>query len=228
MLSQNRPSSPPPDLLLEKLGVSSQDIIQNRKEFSSDTVHTEWMNHVHDVLPEISRGEKKAIVKTHTTLLFIKDKLDKTYFGDMINKREYTAQLAGLMKWFQKANRSVLSKEEYNTLFGIPNSKAEMAISPDELGFPIQNPETTIEMIKNKFDDRLIIDLTRFYQEQSQELRDIKKIYDTGDFRGTEAKQVKKDMQRTERELYAAFMNYCRDILSGEQFQLLFGSPKNK
>ena len=83
-------------------------------------------------------------------------------------------------------------------------------------------------MIKKTFDDATIRDITLFYQDHARELRDIREIYETEDFRESEAEQVKKDMLRIERELQTIFMNYCRDILSDEQFMLLFGSQKNK
>lgn len=228
--AESRPLSYP-DSLLIKMGINAQDIIKNQKKFENDPIHTQWMNHVHDVLPEISLKKKEAIIKTHTSLLVIKDRLDKSFFSNNINKQEFTTRLAALMKWFQEANQSVLSKKETNALFGISDQEDELSpvdYSEDKLGFPIKNPETTVEMIKKTFNDATIRDITLFYQDHARELGDIKAIYETEDFQGVTAKQVKKDMQRTERELQTAFTNYCRGILSDEQFMLLFDSRKNK
>jgi len=224
--------SPPltyPDSLLLKMGINEQEIIKNQKKFNNNPIHTQWMNHINDVLPEISPEKKETIIKTHTSLLFIKDRLDTSFFNGNINKQEFTTRLAELMKWFQETSQSVLSEKESNALFGISGQDDELSpvtASYGELGFPINNPQTTVEMVREKFDARTITDISRFYQDHARELRDIKKIYETGGFRGEEAKQIKNDMLRTEKELQAAFKNYCRDILSDEQFVLLFGNEK--
>ena len=56
----------------------------------------------------------------------------------------------------------------------------------------------------------------------------MKKIYETEEFREEDAKQIKNDMLMIERELEAAFISYCRDILSEDQLELLIGTSKNE
>lgn len=218
-----------PDPLLVKLGVDAKDIINNREKFRKDPVHMEWMHHVHAALSHIEPEKKESIIQTHTSLLFIKDRLDSAYLSGRMNKQELNARIGELMQWFQEANRAALSEKEYNVLFGISYQDGESAMDriPDgELGFPVYNPETTVEMIKERFDDRIIADITRFYRQQSQELRDIREIYKTKDFGGATQLQVRKDMARIENELKAAFKDHCRDKLTDEEFQFLFGNQQ--
>ncbi|MDA3895244.1 MAG: hypothetical protein PF482_03735 [Desulfobacteraceae bacterium] len=220
-----------PDPILQQLGINPSDIIKNQLKFKNNRIHIEWMDHVHEALPGICREKKDAIIKIHTSLLFIKDRLDKAFFRAKINKQEYTTQLTGVMKWFQASNRSFLSIEEYNALFGISGQNDERLsanASDGKIDFPVNNPETTVEMIKKNFDDTTIKNISRFYHVQSQELRDMKKIYETEELREEDAKQIKNDMLMVERELAAAFISYCRDILSENQFKLLFGTSKNE
>ena len=82
-------------------------------------------------------------------------------------------------------------------------------------------------MVREKFNDRTITDISHFYQDHARELRDIREIYETEDFRGEEAEQVKNDMLRAEKKLQTAYINYCRSILTDEQFMLLFGNKRN-
>ncbi len=216
-----------PDPLLKKLGIDSSDIIKNQKKFNNNPVHTQWVNHINEAIPDIDADKKDAIIKTHTSLLFIKDKLDKAFFSGKINKQEFTTRLTGVMKWFQEANQSILNDEEYNILFGITGQDDNTLLAPSSdggLGFPIKNPKTTIEMIKKKFDAATIRNIALFYQDQARELRDIKEIYETKDFRRVKPEQVKNDIIRAENELQAAFKNYCHEKLSNEQFKLLFGN----
>lgn len=214
-----------PESLIAKLGIDSQDIVKNQKKYIKDTVHVEWMAHVHEVIPEINPDKEDMIVKLHTSMLYVKDRINKAYLSGSINQQEFTAQSAELMQWFLKAHQEMLSKKEYESLFGLSqNNESSAVVSTDnELGFPIKNPETTVEMIREKFDENTIAKIARFYQGHAQELRDIKKIYETGDSQA-KPEQIKKDMLRIDKELQEAYMNYCRKILSDEQFNLLFGS----
>ena len=229
-----------PDALIAKLGIDAEDIIKNQNKFRNDPIHTEWMIHVHSAIPDIDPEKHQAIIKTHTSLLFIKDRLDNAFFSNKMNKQKYTTRLTGLMQWFQETNRSVLNEEEYNALFGISGQKkppASAFSSDGKLGFPINNPSTTVEMIKKKFDDRTIADITRFYQQHSQELDDIRQMYEARGIPDVETdpirpevkpEQIKMDMLRIEKELTTTFRDYCQDRLSEEQFEMLFVSPKDQ
>ena len=70
-------------------------------------------------------------------------------------------------------------------------------------------------------------DISHFYQQHSQELRDIKKIYETGDA-NVKPEQIKNDMKRIEKELQAAYKKYCRKTLTDKQFKMIFGGIKDK
>jgi hypothetical protein len=219
-----------PDALLAKLGINAQDIIKNQNEFRNDPIHTEWMLHVHSAIADIDSDKLEAIIKTHTSFLFIKDRLDNAFFTNKINKQEYTTRLTGLMQWFQAANQSILNEEEYKALLGIPGQKkapVSAFSSDDTLGFPIINPATSDEMIKNQFDGQTIMDITRFYHQHSHELDDIRQMYETGGIPEVEPEQIKMDMLRIEKELAITFKDFCRNRLSEEQFEMLFGCPKD-
>lgn len=217
-----------PASILQKLGITASDITQNQSGFEKDRIHAEWMRHVDSAIPEIDPEKRAAIIKIHTSLLFIKDMLDKSYYNGSISKQEHTSRLSELMQWFQKANRRVLSIKEYNMLFEVPAEEEQSVLSGNANGkiqFPVKNPATTDQMIHEAFDDATINDLSRFYHLHSQELKDIREIYDSGDFNGADEQQVKNDIKRIEKELADAFKKYCRQKLTDEQFQLLFNSP---
>lgn len=217
-----------PAHLLQKLDITASDITENRPDFAKNQVHTEWMQHVDSALPEIDAEKRAAIKRIHTSLLFIKEMLDKSFYSSTIGQQEYTSRLSELMQWFQEANRRVLSAREYNILFDVSTEEESSAPAGNANGkiqFPVRNPATTDQMIHEALDDATINDLSRFYHVHSQELRDIRKIYDSGDFNGADEQQVKNDIKRIEKELADAFEKYCRDKLTDEEFKLLFNSP---
>ena len=219
-----------PESLIVKLGIDSQDVLKNQEKFRTNRIHLEWMEHVNEVIPEIDPDKKDMIDKLHTSMLYMKERINSAYLSASINQQEFTAQSAELMKWFLQSHQEILSKKQYESLFGLSrNDEPLSVISTDNtLGFPIKNPETTVEMITEKFDHKIITQIARFYQEHAQELRDIKKTYETGDTPGVEKAQIKNDMLRIEKELQSAYMNYCRKILTDEQFNMIFGQPGKK
>jgi len=215
-----------PESLIEKLGITPQDIVKNQEKFRTNRTHREWMSHVHEVIPGLDPEKKEAIGKLHTAMLYLKDKINTEYLSGSINQQEFTAESAQLMKWFLNAHQSMLSKKEYESLFQMAASDEPSSPVPAEngLGFPIENPETTVEMIKKEFDEPTINKLAHFYGQHSQELRDIRKIYETGDA-NAKPEQIKNDMQRIEKELQTAYMRFCRKTLTDKQFRMIFGSP---
>jgi hypothetical protein len=226
-----KPPLPPyPKILLKELGSDNQDIIKENKKFRNDPIHVHWMLHVQEVLPQIDHEKEESIVNVHTSLLCIKDKLDGAYFKGKITKKEHATRLGELMKWFQQANRTILTEEEYNSLFEVSGKEEEFSskrLLSGELGFPIYNPVTTVDKVKAMLDDDLITELNHFYQDQSRELRDIKIFYETKDFRKITKEQVEKEIEIAEADLKANFQSYCRRRLTDEQFILIFGSQKN-
>jgi hypothetical protein len=219
-----------PDSLLNKLGLDSNDIVKNQETFRKDRVHLEWMAHVHEVMPDMDAAMKDRIINIHTSMLFIKDRINSAYLSGSIDQEEFTAQSAELMQWFLKSHQAVLDEKQYNSLFGISteDKSPREASEGDELGFPIRNPVTTVEMVKEKIDERTLSKIADFYQDHSRELRDVKKIYETGDFRGVTEEQVRNDMKRVEKELHDSFMDYCRGILTEDQFKMIFGNAGEK
>ena len=213
-----------PESLLSKLEIDAPDVVKNRDEFKTDRIHRMWMRHVHSTIPDINANKEKYLVKIHTSMLYIKDRIDNAYLNGDINKQKFSARSAQLMRWFQKAHQRVLNEQEVASLFANAGGKEVTGVidTGNELEFPIQNPETTVEMIKKKLDARTIKKIGRFYQGHARELRDIKKIYEDPP-PDVKKEQIEKDMRRIKNELHAAYRNYCRKLLADEDFKLIFG-----
>jgi len=213
-----------PESLITKLKLDPSDINKNRDQFIQDKIHIEWMNHVHDVITGLDPQKEDSIIKIHTSLLFIKDRLDKAYFSNKINKQAFMTRLTVLMQWFQQANRSVVNKKEYEFLFGLTQEEKKPYLTdPDDtgLGFPIENPKTTVEMVKKKLDDTAIKKIKSLYQLRKNEIGEIRQIIAEGAISPEEAKHIENDIQAT-------YLNGCRDILTVEQFILIFGHIGDK
>jgi len=212
-----------PEALLAEIGIEARDVIKNREAQAANRIHEQWMSHVRSAIPDISTAKEKHLARIHTSMLYIKKQIDADRLDGKISQETFSSWSAELMSWFQNAHKQVLNEAQYNALFGEkPADETSNVISTgNELGFPINNPETTVEMIKEKFDGRTIEKISRFYQRHARKLRDIKKIYEDPPA-GVPKKQIKKDMDRIEKELQTEYRQYCRKMLTDENFNLLF------
>jgi len=93
-------------------------------------------------------------------------------------------------------------------------------IAEKQLGFPVENPEITIEMIREKIDNHTINRLAAFHQQRKQAIDDIDQILAAGDMDIDEAQKVTGKIQ-------AGYIDQCREILTDEEFQLIFGNLPN-
>lgn len=218
-----------PDDLLTRLGISTLDIVKNRDKFKTDEIHRQWMAHVHSAIPHMNADKEKYLIKLHASMRYIKDRIDNAYRKGKLDKQAFSSRSAELMQWFQSAHQAVLSKQAYNSLFGKVDDTERSGVidTGNELGFPIQNPETSVETVKEKLDARTISKISRFYQGHARELRDIKKIYESDSTPEVEKEQIKKDMRRIEKDLHVSYRDYCRKILTDEEFRLIFKNPEN-
>ncbi|MBS3757395.1 MAG: hypothetical protein KGY61_01910 [Desulfobacterales bacterium] len=219
---------PPPELsypkpLLSKLGLDARDVVKNRDEFKTDRIHRMWMAHVHSAIADIDTEKEKRLINIHASMRYIKDRIDNAHLNGDIDRQTFSAQSAELMRWFRKAHQRVLGEQAVAALFSEAAKKEMTGVidTGNGLGFPIQNPETTVEMIKEALDARTIEKIGRFYQEHARELRDIKKIYKNPPA-DVPKEQIKKDMRRIKKELSAAYRQYCRKLLTDEAFKLIF------
>ncbi len=213
-----------PRALLQAAGIAPEAITRGRAKFETDAVHREWMQHVHAVLPGLDTRQQTAIVQIHTSFLYLKNALDKAYRKHQINQNVFSERVGLLFNWFQQAHLSVLSPAQSEALFGGPaaaEDKTDADASTDgPLGFPIENSTTTIEMIKAKLDAGTIEAIQGFHQHRKQEMAVIQKAHAEGSIPAQEFEHIKK-------ELDINYINSCRDILTDEQFELLFGSAGN-
>ncbi|MFH2067300.1 MAG: hypothetical protein ABIK15_19020 [Pseudomonadota bacterium] len=219
-----------PELLLAEQGLSVQDVIQNQDKFKTNKIHIEWMMHAHAVIPDMNPDTETQLIKIHTAMLYLKDRINSEYLNGGMDKAVFSSRSATLMQWFQRTHQTMLSAKEYTTLFGIlgEDGFSENIPTGNKLGFPIQNPKTTAEMIEKKIDAQKIAEIARFYQDHAREFRDIKEIYETGDVPGVEKEQIKTDMQQIEKDLDAAYRDYCRRILTAQEFRMIFNDNSGK
>ncbi len=323
-----------PESLFELLGIDMSELVIERDAFKNTIIHVSWMDHINEILKNLDPEKKEAIIKNHTSLLYIKDKLNEAYLTGKIDHETFKKALADLMKWHQKTYESLLIEAEYEALFEIEpeavddtidalidqtpeysfilnqnllidevkeqiqgykleevNShfkrmvldrggigkqinagkmtleQARTALSQSEqafiakckeilteseintifgsvtaletgatqteaptvlgnsdeieLGFKIENPETSIDSIKEKFDKNKIEDIKFFYQQRATEREELITRLDSGEI-------TSEALENISREMDAAFEENCRDTLTNEEFQMIFGNPDIK
>jgi len=175
------------------------------------------------------QGYKLEEVNSH----FKKMIFDRDQIGKQINAGEMTleqarAALSKSQHAFIARCKAILTEDEINTIFGSVRaletgaSQEEPAVLGDsdkiELGFEIENPETSIDHVKEKIDKNKIEDIKFFYQERDTEREALISRLDAGEISSEELENISREMD-------AAFEENCRDILTTEEYQLIYGNP---
>jgi hypothetical protein len=122
--------------------------------------------------------------------------------------------------------KDLLTEEEINTIFGsvaaleTGGAQAEppavLGNSDEiELGFKIENPNTSIEMVKEKVDKNKIEDIKFFYQQRAREREELIAKLDAG--------EIKEEMvENISNEMDSAFEENCRGILTDGEYKMIF------
>ncbi|RJP84941.1 MAG: hypothetical protein C4518_17700 [Desulfobacteraceae bacterium] len=321
-----------PENILELLNIDMEKMIKERDAFKNTVIHVEWMDHVNEVLKGLDPEKQEAIIKNHTTLLYIKDLLNQAYLSGKIDHDTFIKALADLMKWHQQIYQSMLTGAEYEALYGtapeaandiidglmesaprysfilnqqIPAeevakqvqgykleevdshfkkmildrdqigkkigdgsmtleqarealqksqqafiSRCKELLNEDEintvfgsvsaletggtqtkppavlgdsdqteLGFEIENPNTSIEMVKEKIDQDKLEDIKFFYEQRAKEREELITKLDAGEIKPDAVENVSNEMD-------AAFQENCRSTLTDEQYQLVFDNQE--
>jgi hypothetical protein len=320
-----------PKDLMALLDIDMDELEKGRDAFKNTVIHVGWMDRVNEVLAGLDPVKKAAIVKNHTTLLYVKDKLNEAYLTGKIDHETFKKAIADLMKWHQHTYEAILNTAEYETLFEISpdlvdetidqligqtpeysfilnqniliedvkaqvqeekleavdshfkkmiltrdqigkqinagkmtleQAREAMAESQQEfiarckeilteaeiniifgsvqaletgasqteapavlgdtdkieLGFKIENPETSIQQVKDKVDPAKLADVEFFFQERETERENLINRLDNREI-------TYEELENISREMDAAFEENCRAILTDEEYQLIFGNP---
>ncbi len=320
-----------PKDLMALLEIDMDELEKGRDAFKNTVIHVGWMDRVNEVLAGLDPVKKAAIVKNHTTLLYVKDKLNEAYLTGKIDHETFKKAIADLMKWHQHTYEAILNTAEYETLFEISpdlvdetidqligqtpeysfilnqniliedvkaqvqekkleavdshfkkmiltrdqigkqinagkmtleQAREAMAESQQEfiarckeilteaeiniifgsvqaletgasqteapavlgdtdkveLGFKIENPETSIQQVKDKVDPAKLADVEFFFQERETERENLINRLDNREI-------TYEELENISREMDAAFEENCRAILTDEEYQLIFGNP---
>ncbi len=125
--------------------------------------------------------------------------------------------------------KEILTPEEINLIFGSVEgleSGSTDTESPavagtadiDELGFKIENPQTSVELVTEKIAKNKIEDLHFLYEKTIYEKDTLIGQLDAGEI-------MPEQMENLLREIDATYVEKCRKILTEEEFKLIFEDP---
>jgi hypothetical protein len=173
------------------------------------------------------QGFKLEEVDSH----FKKMILEREQIGKKVNSGEMTLEQArGALSKSQQAFiakcKELLTEDEINTIFGSVAALETGGTQPEpppvmgdsdiiELGFMIENPTTSIEMVKEKIDQKKLEDVKFFYQQMDQEKQELIAKLDAGEIKEDSFDNIAKEMDKT-------FEENCRSVLTDEEYKLIF------
>jgi len=175
------------------------------------------------------QGYKLEEVDSHFKKMILeRDQIGKKIGEGSMTLEQARAALQKSQAAFIERCKDLLTEEEINTIFGSvaaletggaqTEPPAVLGNSDEiELGFKIENPDTSIDLVKTKIDKTKLEDIKFFYQQRAREREELIARLDAG--------EIKEDVvENTSNEMDAAFEENCRGILTDGEYQLIFGN----
>jgi hypothetical protein len=157
--------------------------------------------------------------------------LERGKIGKKINSGEMTLEqareaLAKSQQEFIAKCKELLTEDEIKTIFGSIEALERGGTNPEppavigdsdimELGFMIENPTTTVEMVKEKINKQKLEDIKFFYQQMDKEKQELIAKLDAGEIKEDVFDNMAKEMDRT-------FEENCQSVLTHEEYRLIF------
>ncbi|MFH2067301.1 MAG: hypothetical protein ABIK15_19025 [Pseudomonadota bacterium] len=159
--------------------------------------------------------------------------LNRDQIGKKINAGEMTLEQARetlnqSQQAFIAKCKQMLTPDEINTIFGSvaalesgQTQTEQPAVLGDsdlaELGFKIENQDTSIEKVRNVLDKGKIEDVSFFYQQRAEEREKLVSRLNAGEIK-------EEELEKISGELDATFQENCRSILTDAEFKIIFNN----
>lgn len=210
-----------PDPLISLLGIEIEDLLEGCDDYKNTIIHVEWMDRIHDVLKNLDPEKRAAIVKNHTALLYVKDKLNEAYLTGKIDHEAFKKAIADLMKWHQRTYEAILTRAEYETLFEISPEQVDDTIDAlidqtPEYSF-ILNEEIPVEEVKEQVQGYKLEEVNSHFKKMVLDRDQIGKQINSGAMTLDQARTALNQSQ-------AAFIAKCKEILTEAEINTIFGS----
>ena len=217
----NEPYVSYPEGIVGLLGVDMETMREKRGAFKNTIVHVEWMDRVNNVLEGLDPQKKAAIIKNHTTLLYLKDLLNEAYLTGEMDYETFTRALADLMKWHQHTFDAMLSDADYETLFELKPEMAEEMIDDIIEASPrysfVLNPDISTEEVTKQVQGYKLEEVDSHFKKMIYERDRIGKKINEGKITLEEARKALHESQQ-------AFIDKCKQMLTEEEIKTIFGS----
>ncbi len=210
-----------PEKILELLGIDMEKMIAERDAFKNSVVHVEWMDRVNGVLKNLSPEKKEAIIQNHTSLLYMKDLLNRAYLTGKIDHETFVKAVADLMKWHQSTFAAMLTSAEYEALFEVKPEAAEAIIddlmeATPKYGF-ILNQEIPVEEVEKQVQGFKLEQVDTHFKKMIFDREQIGKRINSGEMTLEQAREA---LHQSQQE----FIARCKELLTEDEINTIFGS----
>jgi hypothetical protein len=210
-----------PETLVELLGIDMNELVEERDAFKSTIIHIGWMDRINEILKNLDPEKKAAIIKNHTSLLYIKDKLNEAYLTGKIDHETFKKALADLMKWHQRSYESILTDAEYEALFEITPDLVDDTIdaiidqTPD-YSF-ILNQEIPADEVAKQVQGYKLEEVNSHFKRMILDRDALGKQINSGEVTLDQARWTLNESQQV-------FIGKCKEILTEDEINTIFGS----
>ncbi|MDO9262639.1 MAG: hypothetical protein Q7U02_01650 [Desulfosalsimonadaceae bacterium] len=210
-----------PEKILEMIGIDMEKVIAERDAYKNTVTHVEWMDRINEVLKNLDPEKKAAMIKNHTSLLYIKDLLNEAYLSGKIDHETFIKAVADLMKWHQQTYQSMLTESEYEALFELKPEVADDMIDGFMEAAPrysfILNQQIPAEEVTKQVQGYKLEQVDSHFKKMILDRDQIGKRINSGEMTLDQAREALNKSQQ-------AFIAQCKELLTEEEINTIFGS----
>ena len=213
-----------PDNIMDLLGIDADWLAEQSLNVQNSAIHRDWMGRIDTILKNIDPEKKDAIVDNHTALLAIKAALNEAYLSGKIDYETFKASVTDLLKWHQETYEVILSLAEYEALFEFKPEDADQIIEAMVDESPrysfILNQEIPAKEVTRQVQTYKLEEVNANFNKMMLIRDDIGQRLESGELTPDDARAVLNQSQQE-------FIAKCREILTLEEINLIFGSVEN-
>ncbi|MGD8800818.1 MAG: hypothetical protein PVJ44_20040, partial [Desulfobacterales bacterium] len=222
--TQERPYVFYPDNIMDLLGIDADWLAEQSLGTQNFAIHRDWMSRIDTILKNMDPEKKEAIIDNHTAMLAIKEALNQAYLSGRIDYETFKKSVADLLKWHQETYEAILSPTEYEALFEFKPEDADQIIDAMVNEAPrysfILNQEIPAKEVTQQVQAYKLEDVNVNFNKMMLFRDNIGRRLESGELTQDDARAALNQSQQK-------FIAKCKEILTPEEINLIFGSIEN-
>jgi hypothetical protein len=183
-----------------------------------------------EVVSQIPSYKMEEVNASFKKMIYERDQINKMIEDGSMPLEQARQAMQESQQTFVDNCKMILSEGEIDTIFGSVENLETGTVSEGppaiqkgrdqaELGFEVENPTTSIEMVKKTLNQAKIDDIKLLFEQREQERQKLIQMLNAGEIAEQQIETISAQMD-------AVYAENCRAILTDQQYQLIFAKKQ--